>query len=68
MAAPKWCLHSHQEWKKADQDLSQITCFHCGTKGHYAKECPKRENYMLTTVTEEYDEENKDEGAEHILH
>ena len=26
------------------KDLSQITCYECGEKGHYKNKCPKREN------------------------
>ena len=24
---------------KSDRDLHHLTCFHCGSKGHYTKEC-----------------------------
>ena len=24
-------------------DLNELTCCHCGNKGHYAKTCPKKE-------------------------
>ena len=35
---------------KSDQDLSHITYFHYGMKGHYVKDCPKRKNYVQTMV------------------
>ncbi|MEI4896452.1 CCHC-type zinc finger protein, partial [Klebsiella pneumoniae] len=25
-----------------EKDKSQVTCYECGTKGHYSNECPKK--------------------------
>ena len=25
------------------KDISEVTCYHCGNKGHYAKTCPEKE-------------------------
>ena len=55
---------------KSDWDLSHITCFHCDAKGHYVKECTKRENYMHTTVTDKEEgevEENIFQVAANVL-
>ena len=35
---------------KLDRDLSHITCFHCGSKVLYTKDCQKRENCMHTKI------------------
>ena len=51
---------------KPDWDLGHNTCFHCGSKGHYAKDCKMEESYMHTVVTS--DKYEYTEVDEHIFH
>ena len=51
---------------KSDRYLSHITCSHYGSKSQHAKDCSKQENYMLTTVM--CDENDDTEVEEHIFH
>ena len=58
--------------KKSDRDVSNITCYCCEKKGHYAKECPKKGDYMHTIIAdeEEVDDECQEDGPNsgHIFH
>ena len=44
---------------KIERDFIHITCYHCVSKGQYAKECPNKNNFMHITIA---DEENEDAG------
>ena len=39
--------------KNEEKDLSRITCFVCGVKGHYASQCPKRAQILNGNAEEE---------------
>ena len=50
-------------------DVTQITCFHCNEKGHYANKCPKREQEsegQVHTQTEEKEEVKTSTGYTHM--
>ena len=55
--------------KKSEHDISKVTCYHCSSKGHYARECPKRMECMHTNVANDKDEQQDDEfSLEHVFH
>ena len=56
--------------KNGHQNLSNITCYHCGEKGHYANSCPKKksENEQVHTNINEGWKFDDDNGVEYNYH
>ena len=55
--------------KQSENSKSDITCYHCGKNGHYAKNCPQKANYMNATVGDiKLDVGSDNDHDEHICH
>ena len=46
----KMVFNQSSKKEKQKKDISKITFFHCGQKGHYPSDCPKWEKHMHTTI------------------
>ena len=53
---------------KTKYDTNKVRCYHCGNKGHDARECPNKKDYMHTTMTNDDDRDQGDDlGPEQIF-
>ena len=68
MVKVSYSLHK-KEKKKTEHDTSKVTCYHCGNKGCFARECPNKKEYIHTIISNNSDEDQgEDLGMEHIFH
>ena len=49
------------------RDMSEVTCYHCERKGHYAKTCPKKELKKAQVHTQMTKTEFKESDVEDEL-
>ena len=48
------------------QDLSEVTFYHCGEKGHYAKTCPEKEAKKSQAHTQMVESDKEDDKGDQL--